>query len=159
MSNDLTKKESVPIFQKFKKSRFFKKVELVIWGVLLLGCLEVASSAPLFTLFTPAYFQLYCVPKPQAWFKLQCFLQACRITLTAKQMSLKNWKIKLAFDGSFARGFLATNHGIFREFWCHSHCGKIGNFIQKLGSSYSKIFQLTVLASKLYFRDLKLKID
>ena len=88
MSNNLTKKESVPIFQKFKKSRFFKKVERVIWGVLLLGCLEVASSGPLFTLFTPAYFQLYCVPKPQAWFKLQCFLQACRITLTASSRCL-----------------------------------------------------------------------
>ena len=131
MSNDLTKKESVPIFQKFKKSRFFKKVERVIWGVLLLGCLEVASSGPLFTLFTPAYFQLYCVPKPQAWFKLQCFLQACRITLTAKQMSLKNWKIKLAFDGSLhCAGFWQQIMGFLGK--CHSHCGKIENFIQKL---------------------------
>ena len=32
-------------------------------------------------------------------------------------------------------------------------------FRKKLGSSYSKIFQLTILVSKLHFRDLKLKID
>ena len=30
---------------------------------------------------------------------------------------------------------------------------------KKLGSSYSKIFQLKILVSKLDFRDLKLKID
>ena len=85
--------------------------------MLLLGCLEVASSGPLFTLFTPAYFQLYCVPKPQAWFKLQCFLQACRITLTAKQMSLKNWKIKLAFDGSLhCAGFWQQIMGFLGNF-------------------------------------------
>ena len=37
-----------------------------------------------------------------------------------------------------------------------SHCGKIE---KKLGSGYSKNFQLTVSISKLDFRDLKLKID
>ena len=31
--------------------------------------------------------------------------------------------------------------------------------IKRLGSGYSKIFQLTILASKLDFTDLKLKID
>ena len=36
---------------------------------------------------------------------------------------------------------------------------KIQKSCKKLGSSYSKIFQLTVLVSKLYFRDSKLKID
>ena len=38
-------------------------------------------------------------------------------------------------------------------------CGKIEIFVLKLGSGYSKIFQLRILASKLDFRDLKLKID
>ena len=37
--------------------------------------------------------------------------------------------------------------------------GKMEIFVQKSGSGYSKIFQLTVWTSKLYFRDLKLKID
>ena len=31
--------------------------------------------------------------------------------------------------------------------------------MKKLGSGYSKILQLAILASKLDFRDLKLKID
>ena len=35
----------------------------------------------------------------------------------------------------------------------------MSEIFQKLGSGYSKIFQLTFLVSKLDFRDLKLKID
>ena len=33
------------------------------------------------------------------------------------------------------------------------------DWLEKLGSGYSKIFQLKIWTSKLYFRDLELKID
>ena len=38
-------------------------------------------------------------------------------------------------------------------------CHTVEKSKKKLGSGYSKIFQLTILVSKLDFRDLKLKID
>ena len=48
-------------------------------------------------------------------------------------------------------------------FFRNPNCGKIKIFVQKsykkLGSVLLKTFQLTVLVSKLDFRDLKLKID